>query len=60
MSVSEELLTRILLMLPDHATMDALLESDALTDVRAADIYAALRILADRKLVRMDELFGRG
>jgi hypothetical protein len=33
--------------------------AEALTDVRAVDIYAALRILEDRKLVRMDELLGR-
>jgi len=60
MSLSEELLTRILLLLPNYPTLEGLLESDALTDVRAADIYSALRILEDRKLVSMEELFGRG
>jgi hypothetical protein len=58
-SVSEELITRILLLLPNHPTVEALMGAEALTDVRAVDIYAALRILEDRKLVRMDELLGR-
>jgi hypothetical protein len=59
MAVNEELITKILLLLPTHPTLEALLESDDLTNVRAADIYAAVRILQQRKLVRMSELFGR-
>jgi hypothetical protein len=59
MSVNEELLTKILLLLSTHPTLEALLDSDELTNIRAADIYAAVRILEQRKLVRMSELFGR-
>ena len=59
-SVNENLITKILLLLPTHPTLEALLECDDLTNVRAADIYAAVRILEQRKLVRMSELFGRG
>jgi hypothetical protein len=59
MAVNEELITKILLLLPTHPTSEALLDSHDLTNVRAADIYAAVRILQQRKLVRMSELFGR-
>jgi len=54
-----KLITKILLLLPTHPTLESLLDSDDLTKVRAADIYAAVRILEQRKPWRMSELFGR-
>lgn len=59
MPVSEDLIATVLELLPTHPSIEALMEADALKDVRSADIHAALRILEERGQVRRGELFGR-
>ena len=59
MAVSKELIAKVLQLLPNHPTIEALKETTDLTDVPFSDIREALLILEERKKVRGRELFGR-
>jgi predicted transcriptional regulator len=59
MVASEQTIDKILQLLPNNPTIEALKETDALKDVPVADLRAALRTLEERGQVSAGELFGR-
>jgi hypothetical protein len=58
-AVREELIAKVLELLPSHSTVEDLKQTSNLRDVPAADISTTLRILEERGQVRAGELFGR-
>lgn len=59
MAVSEDVIAKILQLIPTHPTLGAVMGANALRDVHTADILAAICILEERGNVRKGELLGR-
>jgi len=59
MAVSEDIVLKVLELLPTHPSVEALMETDGLKDVRSAEIRAALRVLMERGHLVAGEMFGR-
>jgi hypothetical protein len=59
MPANEKTVAKILELLREHPTFEALKETEALKHVPSADIDAALRTLQSRGQVTAGELFGR-
>jgi len=59
MTVSDEIVARVLKSLPAHSSMESLREADDLKDVSHAELSEALNILVQRGQIRAGELFGR-
>jgi len=57
MTDSEDLVLKVLELLPTHPSVEALMDADVLRDVRSAEIQAALRVLMERGHVTAEELF---
>jgi hypothetical protein len=58
-AVQEELIAKVLELLPSHSTVEELKQTSSLRDVPAVDIRTALCILEERGQVGARELFGR-
>jgi hypothetical protein len=58
-TVCEELIAKVLGLLPSHPTVEELEQTGDLRDVPVSDIRVALHILEERGQVRVEELFGR-
>lgn len=59
MAVSEDVIAKILQLIPTHPTLGAVMGANALRNVHTADILAAVRILGDRGQVNRGELLVR-
>ena len=57
MADSEDLILKVLELLPTHPSVEELMDADVLRDVRSAEIHAALRVLMERGHVTAEELF---
>ena len=58
-AVREELIAKVLELLPSHSTVEELKQTSNLRNISVADISTVLRILEERGHVSAGELFGR-
>lgn len=59
MPANEDLIAKVLELLPTHHSVEELQEAEGLKDVRLAEIRNALHTLQERGQVRAGELFER-